>query len=90
MASTVSMGIYVMEPEVVDLIPEGRAFDFPDLVHRLLDDGHQVGAYEFDGMWFDIGRSEDYADAVTAWLAQSETAEDDPPVLHDVEQAAVS
>jgi NDP-sugar pyrophosphorylase family protein len=67
-ASSVSMGIYVMEPHVVDMIPQGQAFDFPDLVHRLLDDGQQVGAYPFEGMWFDIGRAEDYEQAVTAWL----------------------
>ena len=35
--SRVSMGIYVMEPEAVDFVPEGDYFDFPDLVRVLLD-----------------------------------------------------
>src|SRR4030095_7715611 len=34
--SPVSMGIYVMEPAVLDHIPSGQYFDFPDLVHSLL------------------------------------------------------
>ena len=65
--SPVSMGIYVMEPEVLDSIPAGEYFDFPDLVQALLADGSRVGAYLYDGLWFDIGRHEDYERAVDAW-----------------------
>ena len=66
--STVSMGIYVLEPWVIDFVPEGRAFDFPDLVHGLLQAGHPLGAYRYDGLWFDIGRKEDYEQAVAEWF----------------------
>jgi NDP-mannose synthase len=66
--STVSMGIYVVEPWVIDYVPEGRPFDFPDLVHALLSDGHPLGAYRYDGLWFDIGRKEDYERAVAEWF----------------------
>ena len=65
--SPVSMGIYVMEPDVLDYIPKGRYFDFPDLVQALLAAEERVGAYVYDGLWFDIGRQEDYERAVTAW-----------------------
>ena len=44
-ALTVSMGIYVIEPAVLDRIPESGYFDFPQLVQRLLDEGVQVGTY---------------------------------------------
>ena len=67
LVSTVSMGIYVLEPWVLELIPHGRHFDVPDLVQALLAAGEQVGAYRFDGIWFDIGRKEDYVQAVDAW-----------------------
>jgi NDP-sugar pyrophosphorylase family protein len=67
--SPVSMGIYVMEPEVLDFIPEGSYFDFPDLVQALLGEGRPVGAYLYDGLWFDIGRQEDYERATDAWEA---------------------
>jgi NDP-sugar pyrophosphorylase family protein len=65
-AFVVSMGIYVLEPEAIDHIPEGY-FDFPDLIGELLAAGEPVGAYLHDGIWFDIGRHEDYARAVAAW-----------------------
>jgi NDP-mannose synthase len=65
----VSMGIYVMEPHVLDHIPDGRYFDFPDLVEALLAASVPVGAYRYDGLWFDIGRQDDYAQAVAAWEA---------------------
>jgi NDP-mannose synthase len=67
--SPVSMGIYVMEPSVLDYIPPRGHFDFPDLVRALLRTDERVGAYRFKGMWFDIGRADDYARAVDAWNA---------------------
>jgi len=68
-SSVVSMGIYVLEPWVVERVPRNRSYDFPDLVAALLQEGCPVGAYEYDGMWFDIGRKEDYEEAVSAWFA---------------------
>jgi NDP-sugar pyrophosphorylase family protein len=68
MRSVVSMGIYVLDPEAIAYIPESRYFDFPDLVRALLDAKEPVGAYAYDGLWFDIGRREDYETAVAAWL----------------------
>ena len=67
LVSTVSMGIYVLEPWLLEHVPPGDRFDFPDLVQSLLAAGEQVGAYQFDGIWFDIGRQEDYQLAVTSW-----------------------
>jgi NDP-sugar pyrophosphorylase family protein len=67
--SSVSMGIYVMEPTVLDFIPPEKYFDFPDLVFALLDADQQVGAYRYRGLWFDIGRPDDYHAAAAAWAA---------------------
>jgi NDP-sugar pyrophosphorylase family protein len=68
MTSPVSMGIYALEPEALNYIPEEGYFDFPDLVRELLKAGEPVGAYSFDGLWFDIGRRDDYERAVEAWF----------------------
>jgi NDP-mannose synthase len=65
--SSVSMGIYVLEPEALSYIPANTYFDFPDLVHALLNAGEEVGAYLYDGLWFDIGRHEDYERAARVW-----------------------
>jgi hypothetical protein len=56
----VSMGVYVLEREVVDLIPSGEQFDFPDVVHVLLERDLPVAAYRSSDFWLDIGRREDY------------------------------
>ncbi len=67
-STVVSMGIYVMEPAALEHIPPTGRFDLPDLVHALLRAGQPVGTYRHDGLWFDIGRQEDYARAATTWL----------------------
>lgn len=59
----VSMGIYVISPTVLPYIPVEERFDFPDLVHKLLDSGGKIQTFPFNGIWLDIGRSEDYAGA---------------------------
>jgi NDP-sugar pyrophosphorylase family protein len=60
----VSMGIYVFEPRVLSYIGYREHLDFPDLVLRLLDAGERVVSYPFDGYWMDLGRVEDYEQAV--------------------------
>ena len=60
----VSMGIYVVDPAVLALLPKGARVDFPDMVHMLLDRGENVAGYMFNGLWLDIGRPDDYARAV--------------------------
>jgi NDP-sugar pyrophosphorylase family protein len=72
-ASPVSMGIYVMEPSVIEHIPEEGHFDFPDLVQALLAAGSPVGAYLHEGLWFDIGRQDDYERAVSVWSENGHT-----------------
>ena len=68
MPELVSMGIYICEPSLLSHVPIGRRFEFPQLVGALLDADEPVGVYRYDGMWFDIGRQEDYEEAAEAWL----------------------
>jgi NDP-sugar pyrophosphorylase family protein len=60
----VSMGIYVFEPCVLDYIPRDQYLDFPDLVLRLIDAGEKVCGFPFDGYWQDLGRPDDYEQAI--------------------------
>jgi NDP-mannose synthase len=71
MTSTVSMGIYVFEPRALDYIPAEGYFDFPQLVHALLAANEPVGVYPYRGIWFDIGRRDDYERAAAVWLESS-------------------
>lgn len=52
----VNAGIYMLEPEIVDLIPENCYFDMPSLIRKALDAGHKVGAFPIYEYWRDIGR----------------------------------
>jgi NDP-sugar pyrophosphorylase family protein len=61
---TVSMGVYVLEPSTRAYVPADRPFDFPDLVLALLEAGMQVGTLPYDGYWLDIGRHDDYEQAI--------------------------
>lgn len=60
----VSMGIYVVNREIVAMIPPERAYGFNHLMLDLLAGGKHVNVYRHDGYWVDIGRPEDYAQAV--------------------------
>ncbi|OFW55936.1 MAG: hypothetical protein A2W01_05680 [Candidatus Solincola sediminis] len=61
---TINTGIYVLEPEVLDHIPEGQSFDFSkDLFPFLLKEGYPLYGYVADGYWCDIGNFEQYMSA---------------------------
>lgn len=57
----VNTGIYVLEPEVLRWVPEGRAFDFSkDLFPLLLREGKPLFAITLEGYWCDIGNISQY------------------------------
>lgn len=56
----VSMGVYVFERRVVELIPSGGHYDFPELLSSVLERGWPVHAYRSGDFWLDIGQPEDY------------------------------
>lgn len=60
----VSMGAYVFDPEVLRFVEPHQYLDFPDLIKNLLRDARHVAGYPFDGYWLDIGRHDDYAQAM--------------------------
>ncbi len=56
----VSMGIYVFEPEVLQYIQPNTRMDFPDLIQILMNEGKDIAVFGFDGIWYDLGREEDF------------------------------
>jgi len=59
-----SMGVYCFAPRAVDHIEAGKRLDFPDLVLRLIAAGETVNALRPDAYWLDIGRHDDYEQAM--------------------------
>ena len=47
-------------------------FDFPDVVHLLIEQGEPVVSYPFSGTWFDIGTPSDHERAVEAFGFEEE------------------
>ncbi|MGB1249482.1 MAG: sugar phosphate nucleotidyltransferase [Candidatus Promineifilaceae bacterium] len=60
----VSMGVYVFEPRVVEYVPYNQYLDFPNLVLKLIEAGEKVVSYPFAGYWKDLGRPDDYEQAI--------------------------
>jgi NDP-sugar pyrophosphorylase family protein len=60
LSNCVSMGVYCMEPEVLQYIPTGMPFGFDDLVFCMMEKGAAVRTYKHQGLWLDIGRVEDF------------------------------
>jgi NDP-sugar pyrophosphorylase family protein len=58
------MGIYVFEPRVLNFIPYNKYLDFPDLILKLIASGERVIGHPFDGYWQDLGRADDYEQAI--------------------------
>lgn len=75
---TVSMGVYVFEPAVLEYIERDTYLDLPDLVLRLLNANQQVAHYLYDGYWLDIGRHDDYEKAIAEYEQLKDTLWPDP------------
>ena len=59
-----SMGIYAFSPRVLAYMQPEERLDFPDLIRRLLSAGEVVRAFRSDCYWLDIGRHDDYEQAL--------------------------
>lgn len=59
----VNAGIYVLEPDVLDLIPSATYFDMPELFTRLIGQNHETAVFPIREYWLDIGHMEDFARA---------------------------
>jgi NDP-sugar pyrophosphorylase family protein len=60
----VSMGIYMVNKKVLPFIPENQAFGFDHLMLHLLKDEQPVAVKTYTGLWLDIGRPDDYLQAI--------------------------
>ncbi|MHB8626342.1 MAG: sugar phosphate nucleotidyltransferase [Aggregatilineales bacterium] len=61
----VSMGINVLEPGLLRYVKPGAYLDLPDLIKCAITEGEKIVAFPFtDGYWLDIGRPEDYEQAL--------------------------
>lgn len=63
-SDTVNTGIYILEPEVLELIPEKQSFDFSkDLFPHMLSDNQRLFGFVTPDYWKDVGNLEEYFQA---------------------------
>jgi mannose-1-phosphate guanylyltransferase/phosphomannomutase len=63
-SDTINTGIYVLEPEVLNYIPEGENFDFSqDLFPLMLKKKDALFGVTAKGYWRDIGNTDSYREA---------------------------
>jgi NDP-sugar pyrophosphorylase family protein len=67
----VSMGIYMMSRYALDFVPEDSAFGFDNLMHTLISAKQNVAVRKFSGYWLDIGRPDDYIEAIDIYEKNS-------------------
>ncbi|MBU0762540.1 MAG: NTP transferase domain-containing protein [Candidatus Altiarchaeota archaeon] len=62
----INAGVYILEPEILEYIPEGRSMLEKDVFPKLSSEGKLFG-YPFSGQWFDTGTPEAYERAIKNW-----------------------
>ena len=63
-ADTINAGIYILEPRVLDYIPEGEPFMFEyGVFPKLLEAGEIFYGYIWRGYWRDVGSAQSYHEA---------------------------
>ncbi|MDQ3914169.1 MAG: sugar phosphate nucleotidyltransferase [Actinomycetota bacterium] len=63
-SDTINTGIYVLEPDVLDLIPIDQPYDFSsELFPMMLDKGLPLFGFVTDAFWTDVGNTDAYLQA---------------------------
>jgi mannose-1-phosphate guanylyltransferase / phosphomannomutase len=63
-SDTINTGIYVLEPDIFDLIPPDQPYDFSsELFPMMLDKGLPLYGFVTDAYWTDVGNTEAYLQA---------------------------
>lgn len=82
----INAGIYVLNADVLDLIPKSGYFDMPNLLRMLADRDTPPAAFMIREHWLDIGTHEEFekAHALAAIVDKSEPSHDQVSLLQSV------
>ncbi len=63
----INAGLYICNPAIFDYLPPSGSFSLErDIFPELIRD-HKLGAYMFDGMWYDVSTPEIYEQVLKEW-----------------------
>ncbi|MCX6656086.1 MAG: NDP-sugar synthase [Candidatus Bathyarchaeota archaeon] len=71
-SNLINAGIYVLDPKILDYIPDGRAVSIEREVFPVLANERKLFGFEFHGLWTDIGIPDDYLRANQIILSKYE------------------
>lgn len=63
----VNAGIYVIEPELLEMIPKETYFDMPTLVSKVIGSGLSVAPFPVHEYWLDVGSHDSLTKANLEW-----------------------
>ena len=75
-SNLINAGFYILEPEVIDMIPDGFSMLEKDVFPKLAQHGRLRG-FPFAGQWFDVGNIERYKTAENNWKGISKFEEEE-------------
>jgi mannose-1-phosphate guanylyltransferase len=71
-SNLINAGIYVLEPEILDLIKKGRLVSLEEEIFpKMLATNRPFYGYRFGGYWIDVGRTKSYLEASKILLSES-------------------
>ena len=63
----INTGFYILEPHLLDEIPENKFYHITSLIEKLLDEKRSVGVFPVSGSsWLDVGNWEEYYSYIKA------------------------
>jgi len=63
----VNAGIYLLDPALLDLVPQNQFFDMPTLLEKAMQHQHRVSAFPIHEYWLDVGHPETLERALGEW-----------------------
>jgi len=63
----VNAGVYVIDPQLLPLLPPHQATDMPTLLQRAQQAGHRIAVCPIHEYWIDVGRPESLQQAHQEW-----------------------
>lgn len=61
----VNTGLYLLEPHVLEMIPENTCFDMTDLINALKINNHKIGVFPVsEKSWIDVGQWGEYKNLI--------------------------
>jgi len=69
----VNAGIYLLEPDCIDLIPDNEFYDMPTLFEKLIATKEKIVSFPLQEYWLDVGRIVDYERANIEYYSKFKT-----------------